>query len=232
MNASDLSIIIQGRCEEECLHKQETNYSKYALVYSLWNEEKLNVSQRETIRVVKAPTPTTRGKQNYFLQVISTLNGLKLVQTKYCIKMRADEYVSNIEYILKCVVEQPDLLHTLPVFFRPYNSYKFHISDHLIAGTTENLKLMFEACHNKIVSKNWNENVFVNEPEIELTKTYLEQKEMSSIEDNRYLMKKYFNILDIDKVKPYIIVANGMRKKFYDDFDPKKNNSITTLDDY
>lgn len=227
----DLTILIQGRCSDECLDLQNKNYYSYNVIYSLWDDSSVEISNSNSVKVIISTKPKESGPQNLFLQVVSTLNGLLQVKTKYCIKMRADEYVSNIEYIMESVERNTEMLHTLPVFFRPYHLYKFHCSDHLIAGTTENLLLMFQTCYDKILLKNWKSSDFTN-PEMELTRTYLEQKEKTDISEKRHLMRQYFNILDINSVKPYIIVANGMKKKFYDNFDPQKNDSITNLDNY
>ena len=47
---------------------------------------------------------------------------------------------------------------------------------------------------------------------------------------NEILMKKYFNILDIDLLKPYKIKANLFKVEFRDNFIPENNFSISHID--
>jgi hypothetical protein len=69
-------------------------------------------------------------------------------------------------------------------------------------------------------------------PEERLTKSYLEAKEGTSFEskDGRELMKKHFQILNINLLKPYKMKANLFKVEFRDNFIPEKNYSISDID--
>ena len=74
---------------------------------------------------------------------------MEKVKTKYVIKVRGDEYYSNVQYILNSIRVQPDKVHTSSIFFRAWQYAEYHISDHIIAGTTENILIMFMS-HNML----------------------------------------------------------------------------------
>lgn len=230
----EFTLIIQGQCTEECLDLQLKNYKNYNIIYSLWQDSPFNIPESDSVKIIKSPLPKATGHQNFFLQVISTSIALERVQTQFCIKMRADEFIGNLDKVIHDVVLKPDLLHTLNVFFRAFNHYAFHCSDHLIAGKTKNLKKMFVPCYDKIYHSNFDPNVYSVFPEINLTRTYLETRENQSIEGKRELMKQYFNIIDVNSLKPYIISSNKAYRgvKFRDNFDPVRYQSINDLDNY
>ena len=117
------------------------------------------------------------------------------------------------------------------------------MSDHIIAGMTENIKLLFHTSkHNwdngRLNVSKWKvDNIFkgyinTHAPEERLTKSYLEAKEPDrfEVEDGRVLMKEYFNILDIQLLKPYKVKANLFKVEFRDNFIPEKNFSISHID--
>ncbi len=78
--------------------------------------------------------------QNLEYQLVSTLNGLNLTETKYAIKVRGDEYWTDIDKMFHSLKSDEKLLCS-SMFFRPLNCpYPFHIGDHIICGTVENMK--------------------------------------------------------------------------------------------
>jgi hypothetical protein len=157
--------------------------------------------------------------------------------------MRGDEYWSYPENIYESIKLEPDKLHCSSVFFRAWQYCEYHMSDHLIAGTTENMIILFKRTKynwesGRLNVSKWKiDGVFsryinTHSPEERLTKSYLEAKDPDGFinEDGRILMKKYFNILDIDLLKPYRIKANLFKVDFRDNFIPEKNYSISTID--
>jgi hypothetical protein len=117
------------------------------------------------------------------------------------------------------------------------------MSDHIIAGTTENIKLLFEKSKynwdtGRLNISKWKiDGVFTryihtHAPEERLTKSYLEAKDPDRFEkeDGRVLMKEHFSILDIQLLKPYKVKANLFKVEFKDNFIPEKNFSISHID--
>jgi hypothetical protein len=80
--------------------------------------------------------------QNKYLHFFSVDMGLNLANTDYVIKMRSDEFYSNLEPFMESVKRFPKKITTGDVFFRN-SKIPFHPSDHLVGGTTENMRLVF-----------------------------------------------------------------------------------------
>lgn len=222
----DLTIMIQGRLSRESVDFYIKNYNKYNVVISTWTNNKIDTSNLpENIRLIQNDMPKHHGHQNIYLQIWSTIYGLRVVDAKYCIKMRGDEYVSNIEYIYDCIAKDNDKLYTLPIFFRKWTHIPYHISDHLIAGKTDNLKLMFEtALHRK-----------KDHPvaEIIFTRGYLEKKipDIYKKYEDKKMMQEYFDILNLGNLQPYLLVANCFGKRFRNNFVPSHHASISNIKD-
>lgn len=240
----DVTIVIQGKISQESYDFYIKNYTNCKVIISTWvNCDNNFTNLPENFIVLLSQVPSESGDQNLNYQLVSTLNALQCVRTKYCIKIRGDEYWSNIKSILNNIKKDPNKIHTSPVFFRAWQFAEYHISDHLIAGTTENLLLMFSQTKYNfdrgllntskwiIDGKFWKWG-HVHAPEERLTKSYLNAKYPQTYErvDGRLLMKESFNILDIEVLKPYKIVANIYKAHWYDDFIPENNFSISNVD--
>jgi hypothetical protein len=130
-----ITFVIQGRIlDAELFQKNLLNLCRYGhIVVSLTKESvETFVKQNKIIN-----------DQNVYLQVQSTLDGLKKCTSNYSIKVRADEYYLNWDDFISKMVENPDKIITNNVFFRKVERYPFHISDHIIGGLTENMVDMF-----------------------------------------------------------------------------------------
>jgi hypothetical protein len=180
--------------------------------------------------------PKESGFQNLNYQLVSTLNALNRIKTPYAIKVRGDEQWSNLDTIYNTIKINPNKLWCSSVFFRSWQFCHYHASDHIIAGTLENLLTMFQSTkynfENEVVYYIKNgERVLYWEPEIMLTRSYVKSKLPSKYErvDGRILMKELFDILDIQLLKPFSIKAN-IFKKSYTEFIPERNFSISTID--
>jgi hypothetical protein len=240
----DVTVIIQGRLMQDSYDFYIKNYRECPVIISTWIDNKIDFTNLPSnFIVLLSPYPENYGAQNYHLQIISTLNALEKVKTKYVIKVRGDEYYSNIQYILNSIRVQPDKVHTSSIFFRAWQYAEYHISDHIIAGTTENVLIMFNACKynfdfNKLNISKWKKEgkffkyVTTHAPEERITKSYLYAKEPYRFEkvDGRILMKQHFDILDIELLHPYKIKANLFKKEWKGGFIPERNYGISTID--
>jgi hypothetical protein len=233
----DVTLIIQGKVSQETLDFYIEKYPTLNVIISTWTDNTLNLSELPiSYRVVTQPLPSESGFQNQNYQFVSTINGLHLATTPYIIKIRGDEYYNNIEYIYSQIIQTPEKIHCSPIFFRHWSYMKFHISDHIIAGTRENLLLMFESTKQKV---DGGDIFHINdgkihlfwEPEINLTRGYLMavENDRFGFVDGRKLMIKHFNILDISKLEPYRIVANIFNKIWTEGFIPEQNFSISDV---
>ena len=229
---SDITILIQGKLEKEAIDFYEKNYKHYNVIISTWIDYNITAVCEKHFNIIKSEYPPANGPQNYFYKVVSTLNGLNQVKTKYCLIIRGDEYFSNIDYVVDSVVNNESRIATIPVFLNSFNVHRYHIGDHLYAGKIENLKIMFQEAYNKIEKYNWDTNILSSEQG--LTRAYLERKEaelsvwenyrnwnylINDIEKNINgpdIMKKHFYTLNLEKLKPFLIAVNVAKKKYYD----------------
>lgn len=239
----DVTVIIQGRLLQESYDFYTKNYKDFPVIISTWIDNKIDFKiLPSNFKIVLSQYPFDYGAQNFHLQIISTLAGLDMVKTKYVIKVRGDEYWTNPNYIEKCIKSYPNKIWTSSVFFRAWEYSEYHISDHIIAGTTDNIKLMFS--ESKKIFDNGDLNlskwkvdgkmhkwVVTHAPEERITKAYLRGKSPDKFEkvDGRVLMKEHFDILNIELMKPYKVKAN-LFKAEYDEFIPENNYSISTID--
>jgi hypothetical protein len=233
----NVTILLQGKILQDSIDFLIKNYPTANVVVSTWIGSDTDFSKLpSSYTLIQTKLPENGGDQNINYQILSTLNGLRFVDTDYVIKIRGDEYYSNLEYITNQIIMNPTKIHSSPIFFRHWSFMKYHISDHIIAGTKKNLQLMFEETKFNIE----NELVYhmVNgkphrfwEPEINLTRSYLMVKEPKRWDkvDGRKLMVDNFEILDIQKLHPYKIVANIFKAEWTDGFVPERNFSISDV---
>jgi hypothetical protein len=226
---SGTTILLQGKIDLSVYNFYLENYKNTPIVISTWEDSILDESviDKSTL-IIKSKYPPIPGKQNICLQLISTLNGLNYINTKYVIKIRGDETYSNLEYIESFLHQNDKLLYVTPIFFRKWDVIPYHISDHLIAGLTSNVFNMFSSSYS-----NYNSNYgYIDTVEVLLGKSYIdfcENKILDFNESNAQYMKKYYSILDLEKLKPYKIVANAFNKVWYDDFIVEDNWSISNI---
>jgi hypothetical protein len=179
----------------------------------------LNLNFPNNWKIIKSEYPKRFADiQNIDLQVISTLNGLKEVQTDYVIKVRGDEFFSNLYLVYNRMKEAHPKVLVSSIFFRRLGMYLYHISDHIICSTTENLNIMFEKTYDLLV----NNIKFNDTPESHLGFSFISGKEnwdLYEIEKyksmNDDMIRKWYSIFEISKLKPYIITQSTPNGRIY-----------------
>ena len=169
----EYTILLQGRIEPKAMDFWVNNLSNSKIVVSCWDDE-ITYDFPKSWNIVKNKKPVERiGFGNFDLQLISTINGLKEINSDYVIKMRCDEYWSNIDEITKLIEEDTEKVICGSLFFRPVGMHPFHISDHILAGKVENIKLMFESAYTNLINNFWNFPI----PECQLGMAYIWNKD-------------------------------------------------------
>lgn len=233
----NVTIILQGKILQDSIDFLVKNYPTANVIISTWIGTDVDFSKLpHSYNVILSKLPEKNGDQNVNYQLVSTLNGLRFVETDYVIKIRGDEYYSNLEYVTTQIIMNPNKIFCTPIWFRHWSFMKYHISDHMIAGTKANLQLMFEKTKfnidNELITHiiNGAPHRFW-EPEINLTRSYLMEKEPHRFEkvDGRKLMIEHFEILDIKKIHPYKIVANVYKSNWTENYVPELNFSISDI---
>jgi hypothetical protein len=153
--------------------------------------------------------------------VNSTLEGLKKSNTKYSIKVRADEYYENWGPFIDKMTNEPTKILTNNVFFRKVERYPFHISDHIIGGLTENLLTMFRNTKRSLQLKKIPPHVTKGIPEQWLTIGFLlskysedQLKLIKGPQRIRETMAKYFHFICVEDFRDFVIsYTKGTRKR-------------------
>ena len=176
----DTTIILQGLPTEECLNLWIKNYSKWNVIISTWEDVDLSPYKiPNKWKVIQSEIPIFRyyADVNLDYQLHTTLKGLKFVKTPYVIKARLDEYWSNLDRFKSIIERNTEKIVSSSMFFREkgysIGKYKFHIGDKILAGTTENIRLMFESTLHNLQIHFWN----THNPEGQLGLGYVMAKE-------------------------------------------------------
>ena len=230
----DTTLVIQGKLTEETYRFYCLIYPGVKKVFSTWVGNESNWANRADIHGPndiflrsKIPENHVSCEMNIDLQTISTLMGLRRVKTKYVIKLRGDEWYSNLEVVEKILKEDAQKIYTIPVFFRKWQTIPYHPSDHLMAGTTENMNMMFQNCLLNVLTKN-DIGLGYPFPESILAKSYMDEK-IGQISDPKEDFKKLFGIIPIDLLRYYKVRVNGMNVTWYSNFDPSNDQSLGSI---
>ena len=153
----DVTIVMQGPLKNAARKiaaglRHIEDYQKYAghVVMSTWNHYDTKPSKRMLKRLnVKYVEDDISKYKNYYndsnisYQIITSLNGLSLSQTKYTIKVRCDEYYTDMSKFIEVMKSSPTKLTTSNFLFVNDEWQQLHPSDHVMGGLTENIKGMF-----------------------------------------------------------------------------------------
>ncbi len=218
-------MLIQGLVHENTERMLKEYQDKYSIVVSTWDNESSQALKKKfpEINFIIEKLPDARycfNLGNCYYQMASLFNGLAGIKTRYTLKFRSDEYFSNIDIILKKFNGKRLLCSN--IFFRTCTqNHYYHISDHFFIGETDILQQTFQAMEsyhrNNLDFHGILSNAIAVEQRIGLF--YIAKKEGLNIDylmsrrDNvlftYYVMKKYFDVIDVEELKPYIISWNN-----------------------
>jgi len=80
--------------------------------------------------------------QNRYYHFLSVHLGLTACSTDYAVKVRSDEFYSDLTPFVNAVMDSNDKIVTSDVFFRN-STIPYHPSDHLVGGATKEMLEMF-----------------------------------------------------------------------------------------
>lgn len=118
-----------------------------SVIVSHWdNDPQIETPLSDGVLIIRNPRPAVMAynNQNIYLHCLSTLAGLREVQTEYVIKTRSDQNFSNAFPIFEIVEKSCDKIITNNVYFRKESEIKFHPSDQFIVSKTKDLLGTFE----------------------------------------------------------------------------------------
>ena len=143
-----------------------------------------------------------RGAAPWILQNTTTSKGLNACTGYISIKVRSDEIYPSIKVFYDRIINNRLKIHTSDIFFRKDCVEKFHISDHIIGGSTNCLRKAFAITLNKCKSINRSQTKF---PEQLICKAILEARGEDHSKDwkSKEIMKRNFNIVPISTTVSY-----------------------------
>lgn len=245
------TFVVQGDLNEDTYRFYCRFYPSVPKVFSVWEDNKGNKEWKDNADIhgpsdffIRSKKPERFGLYEIGLdrRVVGTLIGLEKVKTKYCVVLRGDEWYSNLAYVGEMMKSYPDRIHTTSMFFRKWETCPFHMGDHLLAGSTENLRLMFGRTMINMVTKNkLNPSGRPLPAAAILGRSYMEAKFVES-SDWRGDFAKSFGIVSLDNLRYYKVVSDESGRVWYSnfgeegkDFDPAKDGtwerSISKIED-
>lgn len=175
MKHDDLTIILQGPTSTRnglgLAHgiRRICDYTKYTdnVIISTWEKPRIKPTKsflREN-GIVYIEDDINKyqdwhGHMNSTYQIITTLNGLRQVKTKFVIKARTDEYYTDLSKFIKVMKNEPEKMTTSNFFFVKDYKEKFHPSDHVIGGLTKNILAGFEVAKDRCQAKDRDDLIY------------------------------------------------------------------------
>lgn len=147
-NIKDYSAVIQGPLSESTIPSIDTCL-KYVdkVVVSYWDDsdkwieatiiDKYIDKNVKFVRTKKDTYKDSISEHKVYAQLVTTLNGLVEIDTKYCFKIRSDEIWPDLSKAIVRFAENDNKILTSDLFFRRDGEYKYHISDHVILSKTQ-----------------------------------------------------------------------------------------------
>lgn len=250
---TNVAILIQGPLQYETIKflKKSVSYldeffPNYDIKISTQTKDKalLDFCKDElrvgviTSETIESTTFSVLNTSNFGNQVLTSKLGMDSFTDEYdyAIKIRTDEFFEDYKPLMEKMENNPEKIICSNYFFR--KDYPYHIGDHIIAGSFENLKLFFDSSFNRLYdlcrnfmlfedmikndqfhtyiynNRNIKSIVEVNEgtapPESRLAINYLlEQGEHPLCKNHKELMQKYFDVIDVTRMGDFECRSNA-----------------------
>lgn len=202
----DVSFVIQGIPKDNVTDMCRNFVFKLGIPIDVtWKSEELS-GLKEIITRKRFDN-----KQNVYYQSRGTLNGLMKCTTPFVIKVRSDEWYSDLNTVVKSLRTEPDKIITNNVFARKISKYAFHMSDHVIGGTKENMMKMFSMSVQTLEAGRFDARCCAEQ---HFAHCYLRAQGITNIPTNydeiKSMSLKYFKIISIKQMGDFMVVANSM----------------------
>ena len=259
--STQVSLIIHGPISTYTLLTFYRYREEHPLVFVLPNPTEEQVPQKKLLRelqelskesncqstVVVYDTSVPEGTdntQNRYYHFFSVAAALELCRTPYAVKIRSDEFYSNLSPFFEQMQLNSDKITTNDVFFRNGKKWKFHPSDHLVGGKTVMLGKIFRLARTYCTQpQTFNAIAFIDTPADAKMKYAAEQLLGSAVLHTLHdvtpdsniatLMKKSFSIVKTDTLGFFRIACNSLKTteffttEFFSDVD-----DINDINDY
>lgn len=254
--ASKFTILIQGPLHPNSVIAIRAYAKKFPVILSTWSDTDENESQiskmigkNDHVTIVSYNLDEEEDfydEQSRYKQFLTTYRGLRLVETDYVIKLRSDEYYTDLTPLIEKFLKNKEKLVTSSLFFRKISYYYYHPSDHVYVAKTEKLLKTLKACIDdckidpmliaekcKAAAKDGS----TLSPEQHLAINWiLENNELNlnkpglTADDHKKIMKDNFEVVDVKDLGFYTVSFHGTyvfdADKFFE-----KDTDIKKLED-
>jgi len=207
------ALIIQGNIIPECIDKYiELYYNSFdEIIISSYPHDHLNTIQNRLLDKIKVVYNSRECNgyynfQNLYYHALNTLNGLKESKSDYCLKVRGDEFYSNLD---KYDYNRSKMFVN-NTFFSP--NVKYHISDHII-GTdreifTKFMQIIVDKCMDNTYKYPDNIN-FYGGAEVTMFKEYLNVINADPTPEWKDLINTHIDISYVEDLEPLRVTFNS-----------------------
>ena len=228
---NNITIVIQGLLDKPRFEKSLDHYKEISggnVILSTWECHRNLADPAWDIHTVFNQPPLYRfwNMGNLNCQAITILGGCFLSKTPFTIKVRTDEYRTDLSKFINIMLANPDKMTTDNPFFRPTNLRILHCGDHIIGMKTKAMRATFrnvmKVCrkyhtYNSMeglppelfgLERRYNMDGFF--PETVITTSYLKyKKEPLDQDNNTAIMMKHFNVVDINEMGEFLVNCNN-----------------------
>ena len=161
---NNFTIVIQGPVHQNSIYGALNNYKDYTdhIIFSHWDTDAnkgllRHLTENDIVHTAcentfpKVPYNIFNG-QNVYYQIYTTLVGLANVGTQYVIKLRSDQWFANLEPMFEAVLNNPEKYVCSNFHFRPDKFLKYHASDKVIGGSTNNIVKTFRKAMHRVTN--------------------------------------------------------------------------------
>lgn len=201
----DVAFVIQGNdCSDTTQHAILICFCYGLPIDSTWT--------KDTFKPVKSVRAMNR--HNIYYHARGTLLGLDMVpdHVRYVVKHRSDEFYTRLRPILDAVRSNPDKIVTSNIFFRDMSFMKrIHISDHIIAGTKENVRALMEETRKFLET----DKAFIGTKcaEVIFSEKYLDFKEPGVVQDKQMAIR-HFHIVSLKELGDFQVTAHCYKRVY------------------
>lgn len=149
------------------------------------------------------------------------LVALGMVKTRFAIRLRGDEWYSNLCRVREEMEEgHKDRIYMVPVFLKKWEAWPYRMSDHMIAGSTENLSLMFVSYFSNLTSGNeLYPSCWPLPKQSILAKGYVDRK-IPDGNNPKEDFKSLFGTIDLEMLRFYKVCSDDGETAWYSNFNP------------
>ena len=236
---NNFSIVVQGPFDNYIWNRfhYTDNYLKYVdkvIISCYTNDDTTSleayIKGNERVVLVKNECPSFHCNPcNMYVQAFSTLRGLEKVDTEFAIKIRANQFYTQIDKLTQAISEFPDKYTVCNINTIKVKRCSWQTSDHLFGGKTATLcvamQQVLDWCHIYNTGADKHSHLRVDElaPHPQNTeRTFffavmkargLNVKKMADVsvsrEDVVKIMRSNIHIVDVEDLSPYVFSWHG-----------------------